>query len=490
MSSNGQVLIDGDNGHGETPPSPRGRPLDELAGTPPHDMQAEQGTLGGLMLLKPDAAEAEDTFDVIATEKDFYRPAHQMTFAVIRSRFDLGEPFDAITVAAELDRRGELDRVGGASYLHTLIASVPTAANTGHYARIVADKAVLRRLGEAGVTIVQLAHGPGDTDVILDRAGALFTAAATGRDLDEGVTVESVVAASFDEWLTPTIGFNGLRTGFTDLDEVLGGLRPGQLIIIAARPGFGKSTAGMDIARAVARAGESVHIASLEMNRNELTERMVCAEVKINLKRLRDRTLTEDEKMRLVRHLPDVMAMPVTIDDRAHMTVQQIRSGARATRRRRGLALLVVDYLQEVKGALNRRYENRQLEVTECVQSFKQLGRELAVPVVCLAQLNRQPEQRADGKPKISDLRESGAIEQEADIVILLHREDQVDKESARTGEADFLIEKNRNGPKGIVTVAAQMHYSRFVDMAAGGDMDVPAAAGETANVTPFRRGE
>lgn len=459
-------------------------PADDITRTPPHDLAAEQATLGGLMLAGTNQAWTEDAFDTIRGPDDFYRPTHQTIYTAIVRLARADEPFDVIAVAADLGRHGETAIPGGPDYLHTLISGTPSVASTGHYAGIVARKAMVRRMREAGIRIVQLTESAAPEDDIMDRCGQEFTRAAVGVDTDEGVMAEDVIADAYTKWTNPTIGFVGLRTGFGDLDDILGGLRGGQLVLVAARPGIGKSTLGLDVARNVARVGDGVYFASLEMPAEELANRLMSAEAAVSLTHIRESKLTAAELERITRKLGDVTALPIMFDTRPNLTVHQIRSAARTMKRKKGMGLIVVDYLQIVASP-PKKYENRQVEVTEIVRSLKQLARELDVPIVAMVQLNRQVEGRADGRPKLSDIRESGAIEQEADIVVMIYREEEVEKESARPGEVDLIVEKNRNGPKGVVTVAQQLHYARFVSMASE-DLEARTRGGGT--VARFRQ--
>jgi replicative DNA helicase len=751
---------------------PRG---EEFGRTPPHDLAAEQCVLGGMMLSK-DAI--SDVLDVIKS-RDYYRPAHQVVHEVIMDLYGRGEPADAVTVAAELTRRGDIGRVGGAPYLHTLIASVPTAANAGYYARIVRERAILRRLVEVGTRIVQLGYaGDGDADELVDRAETEIYGVTDRRISEDYLPLAEIMPGALDE--IEAIGsrggsLSGVPTGFADLDALTNGLHPGQMVVIAARPAMGKAlaldtplptpdgwttmgeiqagdqllgasgrpvtvtaatsvmtgrpcyevifddqtrivadaehqwvtvtsstadrhltraTAGagvlaatgrevspvpvtvsttrelaetmehgvghavpaaealclpraelpvppyllgqclglqatggipvagtellgrdriaaeylraarhqrmallaglLDVAGTVARNGavevtcmsagladgvrelvvslgyccgewrrrvagrpegasaaytltftttddvflmtskrllhrsrrpaamqqavqrmivavrevpsvpvrcvqvdapDSLYLAgrsmipthnsalaldiaraasvragltsvlfSLEMSRNEITMRLLSAEARVPLHAMRTGQLGEDDWTRLARRMSEVVDAPLFIDDSPNMSMMEIRSKCRRLKQRNDLRLVIVDYLQLMSSP--RRVENRQQEVSELSRSLKLLAKELNVPVVALAQLNRGPELRTDKRPLLADLRESGSIEQDSDVVILLHREDAYERESPRAGEADLIVAKHRNGPTAVVTVAFQGHYSRFTDMA------------------------
>ena len=441
-------------------------PRDEEFGrTPPHDLAAEQCVLGG-MLLSKDAI--SDVLDVIKS-RDYYRPAHQIVHEIVLDLYGRGEPADAVTVAAELTRRGDIGRVGGAPYLHTLIASVPTAANAGYYARIVRERAILRRLVEVGTRIVQLGYsGDGDADDLVDRAEAEVYGVTDRRVSEDYLALAEIMPGALDE--IEAIGsrggsLSGVPTGFADLDALTNGLHPGQMVVVAARPAMGKSAFALDIARAASvRAGLTSVLVSLEMSRNEITMRLLSAEARVPLHAMRTGQLGEDDWTRLARRMSEVVDAPLFIDDSPNMSMMEIRSKCRRLKQRNDLRLVIVDYLQLMSSP--RRVENRQQEVSELSRSLKLLAKELNVPVVALAQLNRGPELRSDKRPLLADLRESGSIEQDSDVVILLHREDAYEPESPRAGEADLIVAKHRNGPTATVTVAFQGHYSRFVDMA------------------------
>lgn len=450
-------------------------PADELTRTPPHDLPAERAVLGSMALSRDALA---DILEIIPAHRaeDFYRPAHQITFEAAVSLFARGEPVDAITLARELETRGQLDQAGGAAYLHTLIASVPTVASAGYYAQIVADKAVLRRLATAGMRITSVGFGGGDVALAADTASAALHAALDVRTDGEPQLPTETLNATLEELsrlADHSGGVTGLPTGFHDLDKCLGGLHPGQLGVVAGRPGMGKSTLGLDMARHCAvKNGLPALLFSLEMTRDEINMRMLSAQAGVSLHAMRTGKMSPADWTRLTSKTPDILGAPLYVDDSADLTLMSIRAKTRRVAQRAqaagGLRLVIVDYLQLLSTGMGngRRHENRQVEVAEMSRSLKQLAKELGVPVIALAQLNRASEQRADKKPQLSDLRESGAVEQDADIVILLYREDAYEEKSARAGEADIIVAKHRNGPTGVVTVAFQGSYSRFVDMA------------------------
>ncbi|MFD9302720.1 replicative DNA helicase [Streptomyces sp. NPDC060048] len=434
---------------------------------PPQDLDAEQSVLGGMLLSKDAIA---DVVEVLKGH-DFYRPSHETIYQAILDLYAKGEPADPITVSAELTRRGEISKVGGAPYLHTLVQSVPTAANAEYYAEIVHERAVLRRLVTAGTKITQMGYAAdGDVDEIVNSAQAEIYAVTEQRTSEDYLPLGDIMEGALDE--IEAIGsrsgqMSGVPTGFTDLDSLTNGLHPGQMIVIAARPAMGKSTLALDFARACSiKANLPSVIFSLEMGRNEIAMRLLSAEARVALHHMRSGTMTDDDWTRLARRMPDVSAAPLYIDDSPNLSMMEIRAKCRRLKQRNDLSLVVIDYLQLMQSGGSRRPESRQQEVSDMSRNLKLLAKELEVPVIALSQLNRGPEQRTDKKPMVSDLRESGSIEQDADMVILLHREDAYEKESPRAGEADLIVAKHRNGPTATITVAFQGHYSRFVDMA------------------------
>ncbi len=434
--------------------------------TPPQDMEAEQCVLGAMLMSKDAIADVVEAL----RGPDFYRPAHELVYNAITDLYGRGEPADAVTVAAELGRRGDLMRIGGAPYLHTLLASVPVAANAGYYAEIVREKAILRRLVDASVRIGQMSYaGEGDVDDIVDRAQAEVYAVTERRTSEDYKPLSELMQPTMDEIEaieSRGAGLSGVPTGFEDLDGLTNGLHPGQLVIVAARPGMGKSTLALDFARAASiRGGLTSVIFSLEMSQVEITMRLLSAEATVPLAHIRGGRMNEQDWQRVSMKMGQVADAPMYIDDSPNLTMMEIRAKARRLKQRHDLRLIVVDYIQLMTSG--KRVESRQLEVSEFSRQLKLLAKELDVPVVALSQLNRGPEQRTDKKPMLSDLRESGSLEQDADMVILLNRPDLYDKESERAGEADFDVAKHRNGPTKTITVAFQGHYSRFVDMQA-----------------------
>ncbi|WP_425434216.1 replicative DNA helicase [Nocardioides terrae] len=592
--------------------------------TPPQDMAAEQSVLGAMLISKDAIADVTEEIRGV----DFYRPAHETIFDVVIDLYGRNEPVDMVTVAAELQRRGELQRIGGAPYLHTLAANVPIASNAAFYAEIVKEKATLRRLVEAGTKIVQIGYaGEGDVDDIVDEAQAEVFRLTEKRASEDYAPLSDIMGGVLDEIEAISnreAGIYGIPTGFADLDELTNGFHGGQMIIVAARPAMGKalaldtvlptpggrttmgevavgdllldahgrptrvvaatevlidrpcyslrfsdgsvivadaehqwlttplvtdggsdggstpadpapasidgssaairttaeladsvtrihtittpdgylvkveevrsvpsvpvrcvqvdndehlylagptgipthnSTLALDFCRAASIHNNLTSVFfSLEMSRSEITMRLLSAEAKVPLNHIRNGNMTDEDWNKLARKMGEVSSAPMFIDDSPNLTMMEIRSKARRLKQKHDLKLIVLDYLQLMSSG--KKVESRQLEVSEFSRQIKLLAKELDVPIIALSQLNRGSEQRADKRPMVSDLRESGSLEQDADMVVLLHRDDVYEKESTRPGEADVIVAKHRNGPTRDIVVAFQGHYSRFVDMA------------------------
>jgi replicative DNA helicase len=389
----------------------------EFERTPPHDLAAEQCVLGS-MLISPTAI--AEVIELLQT-RDFYRPAHQTVYERVLDLYSRGDPVDAITVKDELLKRGELSRIGDAPYLHTLVASVPTAANAGYYAKIVEEKAILRRLVEVGTRIAQLGYSTdgADADDLLDRAQAEVYAIADKRTGEDYAPLSDIMPGALDE--IEAIGSRGgqmvgVPTGFTDLDALTNGLHPGQMVIIAARPAIGKSTLALDLARAAAIKHQLATVVfSLEMGRNEITMRLLSAEARVALHSMRSGSMNDEDWTRLARRMSEVAEAPLFIDDSPNMSMMEIRAKCRRLKQQHDLRMVIIDYLQLMQSG--KRVESRQVEVSEFSRSLKLLAKELEVPVIALSQLNRGPEQRTDKKPMVSDLRESGCLTAETRIL-------------------------------------------------------------------------
>lgn len=425
--------------------------------TPPQDNAAEMCVLGALML---DHQRIDEVSEIL-TPRDFYRPIHEQIYAAILAAHAAGERPDAVVTGTRLG--AELARVGGAPYLHTLTANVPVTANADWYAAKVAETAVLRRLQDAGRSIIQHAGASGasaaaaleDARRIVDEAAS---AEASGIGTGIGPLLNSTLD-SLDGGVDP-----GIATGWPDLDDKVNGLRAGQLAIIGARPSVGKSVIAANLTATACKAGVGVHFASLEMTKGEVMKRFLSAHATVDLGRLMAQRLDEADWDRIAKKSGDLNDWPLWVDDTESQTLMQLRARARTTARRLPLGMVVVDYLQLM--APRDRRAPREQQVGELSEGLKALAKELKVPVVALAQVNRGPADRHDKRPMMSDLRESGRIEADADHVWLLHRPDLVERDSA-TGELEVQVAKNRNGAAGAtIKLAFQGHYSRAVSSA------------------------
>ena len=431
---------------------------------PPHDDNAEMATLGGMLMSKDAIGEVSQ----IVSVDDFYEPKHQTIYEAIIGKFSASEPADAVTVANRLSDSGDLDKVGGIDYLHSLIASVPTAANASYYAEIVHQRARLRRVIAAGTKIAQLgydAEGSQAQDVI-NMAQAEGYELSTGRVRQDYSPVQAAVHDALDQIDSIQKGElqAGVPTGFQELDEVTKGLQPGQLVVVAGRPAMGKSTLGVDIARtADIHNHDTTILISLEMSKVELAQRIISAETGVPLAALRNADDIDPNRWNTLNNFyARLQDAPLFIDDSPNMSLMEIRAKCRRLKQTNDLKLVVIDYLQLMTSG--KAVESRQQEVSEFSRALKLLAKELEVPVVALSQLNRGPEMRIDKNPQLSDLRESGSIEQDADVVFLVHRPDFYDEED-RPGEADIIMAKHRNGPTRTFGLVFQGQYSRFSDM-------------------------
>lgn len=430
---------------------------------PPHSVEAEESVLGAALMSQDALNEALEHLRV----DDFYRPAHQQVFEAIRVLFDANQPIDAITVAEELRRDGSLERVGGVGFLTRLIDAVPATSNIGYYVGIVEEHALRRRLmrvgGEIGTLALDIAR-PIEDVVDLAEQSVLQVAE---RQVGDGL-------GRIDELLGPAIEraeelqrhgseVTGLSTGFRDLDRKLAGLHPTNLVVVAARPGMGKTALALNIAENIALRDEPVAIFSLEMSREEVVSRMLCAQGRIDSQRLRTGQLSEKDFTKLSHAASALYKKPIFVDDSPDLTVTSIRAKCRRLRRREGLSLVVVDYLQLMQGTQG---ENRQQEIAIISRSLKNLARELDVPVIAISQLNRAVEQREDKRPRLGDLRESGALEQDADVVLFIYRDEYYypDKVEAK-GIAEVVVAKHRQGAVGKVEMTFLPEFTLFADM-------------------------
>jgi replicative DNA helicase len=429
----------------------------------PNDLLSEQSTIGGMLLSQEAIAEV---FEYVKAD-DFYAPKHETIFNAILALYSKGEPTDVITVTDELTKNGELVRAGGADYLHQLTSIVPTAANAPFYAQIVAEKATLRRLVEVGTRIAQMGYSnEGEVEDLVNRAQEdVYGVTRAGVGEDYVPLYDSIEAAVEEMERAQSRGGDmvGVPTGFRELDEMTHGLHGGQFVILAARPAVGKSTLALDLARnAALKHKKPVIFFSLEMGRAEIAMRLLSAESRIRLQNMRKGDLDESDWQRIAGVRGEINEAPLFIDDSPNLTLVEIRAKCRRMAQRVGLEMIVIDYIQLMTSG--KKVESRQQEVSEFSRALKLLAKELNVPVVAISQLNRNSEKSDNKVPEISQLRESGSLEQDADVVILLHREAMFDREHPRTGEADLILAKQRNGPTGTIVVNFLGQFSKFED--------------------------
>jgi replicative DNA helicase len=432
---------------------------------PPQNVEAEQSVLGAMLLDRDAARRCLE----LLREEDFYREAHRRIFQAIVALVDRGEPADVITVGEELRRTGQLELVGGGAYLTDLAASVPTSANAGYYARIVADKSLLRRLLAVVNDIARQVYEAADEpEVLLDQAeSAIFRIAEERRHNRPYAALRDVLVEAFEqiEYLYEHKGdVLGVPTGLKDLDRMTTGFHPAEFVVLAARPSQGKTTLSLNIAAHAAQQGVPVGVFSLEMSRDQVAQRLLCAEARVSLQRLRTGFLTDQDWPRLSRALGRLSEAPIFIDDTPNISIMELRARARRMRAEHQVGLLVIDYLQLMH--TRGRAESRQQEIAEISRSLKALARELQVPVLALSQLSRAVELRETRRPQLSDLRESGSIEQDADVVVFIHQEPEASRDPARQAEYQLIVAKQRNGPTGVVPVVFLREIGRFEDIA------------------------
>ncbi|WP_217208932.1 replicative DNA helicase [Streptomyces sp. AC550_RSS872] len=421
------------------------------------------------MLQSKDAI--ADIVEVLGSH-DFYRPDHGLIYTTILDLYGSGQGTDPINVAAHLTKHDRFEEIGGAGYLTALMTGPSPSRSWTVEAERVQSAAMLRRTKNAAIHIEYLASDaePDAADRIADQAQAEIYAATTRRQLLPPASPLGDVMEDTLDWIEATGGreatLPGVPTGFTDLDALTGGLHPGQFIVIAARPAMGKSTLAYDFVRSASiKHNLPSAIFTLEAGRNEVGMRLLSAEARVALHHMRSGTMTDEDWTRLARRMPEVSAAPIYIQDGAYSNIHDLRAHCRYLHSRKGVHLIVVDAVHLLTYGtrpLGSRYE----EISEIARCLKLLAKELQIPIVAISTLNRGPEQRTDKKPMLNDLRDSGALEDNADLVILLHREDAYEKDSPRAGEADLIVAKHRHGPTATITVAFQGHYSRFVDMA------------------------
>jgi replicative DNA helicase len=432
----------------------------------PHNLQAEESLLGAMLLARDAIAAASE----VVRPADFYKPAHVHIFDAILSLYGSGEPVDPITVADELSRAGTLDVIGGAGALVGLQANAPAISNAGRYGRIIEELAVLRRMIGAAGEIAELGYSmPDDVTKAVDAAESMIFDLAQHRNAGSTATIRQLLEQSLDrleQLYERGEAITGTPSGYLDLDELLSGLQPSALVVVGARPAMGKTSFALGMAtHAALVARRPVLFFSLEMSQIEITQRVLCSEARVDATRVRNGKLNENDWEKIGHAVGRLAEAPIWIDDNPNVTVMEIRSKARKLKSQIGdLGLVVVDYVQLMTGRTSA--ENRQVEVAEISRGLKILAREIETPVVALAQLNRGLEQRADKRPMLSDLRESGSLEQDADVVLFLYRDEIYNRESTDLGIAEVIVAKHRSGPTGLVRLAFLGQYTRFANMA------------------------
>ncbi|MDO8890429.1 MAG: replicative DNA helicase [Sulfurimicrobium sp.] len=443
---------------------------------PPHSIEAEQSVLGGLLL---DNSAWDRIADVVA-ESDFYRHDHRLIFRHIFRLLENGRPADVITVSEALENSAELNNAGGLAYLAALAQNTPSAANIKRYAEIVRDRGVMRKLSEVGTAISDSAYNPlgRNAGQLLDEAEAkVFEIAEANARGKQGFTAIQPLLIQVVERIDELFQrdnpneVTGIPTGFHDLDQKTSGLQPGDLIIVAGRPSMGKTAFSINIGENVAlNTGLPVAIFSMEMGGSQLAMRMIGSVGKLDQQKIRTGRLQDEDWLRLTNAVGKLNDAPIHIDESGALTALELRARARRLHRQCGkLGLIIIDYLQLMSGS-GGAGENRATEVSEISRSLKALAKELEVPVIALSQLNRSLEQRPNKRPVMSDLRESGAIEQDADVILFIYRDEVYNPDSAEKGSAEIIIGKQRNGPIGTVRMTFLGEYTRFENFAHGGD--------------------
>ena len=431
---------------------------------PPHNIDAEQAVLGALFL--------DNNAIAIVTRflqpEDFYVEAHRVIFQTILDLEEIGQAADLVTVTDKLRRRGDLEKVGGATYVATLSNISPTAANAEQYAHIVEEKALLRNLINLATRIAGLGYeGSEDAERLMEEAEKMLVELGSRRTSVLFIEIKDILMDTFKhlEHLVKHKGeIHGVPSGFIDLDRLCQGFQPGDLVIVAGRPSMGKTSFGMGIAyNAAVQINKPVAVFSLEMSKEQLVQRMLCAEAMVDQHKIRTGAINDEDWGKLTQKASEIAKLPIFIDDSGILTVRQLRSKARRLHMEKGLGLIVIDYLQLMQGS--GRTENRQQEIANISRSLKALAKEISVPILALAQLSRSVEQRQDKRPIMSDLRESGSLEQDADLVMFIYRDEYYNPDTEKIGIAEIIVAKQRNGPTGVVELAFLKEYTKFMTM-------------------------
>jgi len=442
--------------------------LPQAAPVPPQNLDAEESVLGAMMLSPGAIGAVSEILDA----GDFYRDSHSKIYRAALALYAKGEPVDAITLVDELEQRSELEQIGGRVRVHELAALVPATANAAHYARIVREMATLRGLIEAGAEVARLGWDrPGETAELVDRAEQVIFELTQNRITSEFAHIEDLLKESFERITAlyeAGAEVTGTPSGFRELDRLTSGFQPGNLVIVAARPSMGKSALGLCIAANLAvRHDVPVALFTLEMSKAEVTQRLMCSEAKVESQRLRTGKLAVDDWPRLTAACDKLAKAPIYVDDTGSITMMELRSKARRMKsREQALGLIAVDYMQLMTSGTSA--ENRVQEVSQISRSLKVLARDLDVPILAMSQLSRAVEQRHDKRPILSDLRESGSIEQDADLVMFIYRDEYYQgEESDQQGLAEVILAKHRNGPTDAIKLSFLKRYAKFADLAA-----------------------
>ncbi|NLH46721.1 MAG: replicative DNA helicase [Acholeplasmataceae bacterium] len=438
---------------------------------PPQNIEAEQAVLGAMMIDKEAISKATE----ILRENDFYRQDHRAVYQVIVDLFSKNQAVDMVTVTEALKREGKLEDVGGIQFITYLANAVPTAANISYHAKIVEEKSLLRQLISVSTQIAGAGYeGTEDVNSLLDNAERMILGVSERKISRDFAPIKEVVMSAvdrIDELYNKKGGITGIATGFIDFDHLTSGLQPSDLILIAARPSMGKTALVLNMAQHVAiREKKAVAFFSLEMSKEQLVQRMLCSEASIDSSRLRIGELEDNDWEKLIWAADSLSRAEIFIDDTPGITVMEMRAKARRLKVEHNLQLIVIDYLQLMQGSGKKSGENRQQELSDISRSLKALARELNVPVIALSQLSRSVESRQVKRPMLSDLRESGALEQDADLVAFLYREDYYDKETENKNITELIIAKHRNGPVDTVKLFFHKQFTRFANLAKGVD--------------------
>lgn len=431
---------------------------------PPHNLDAERSVLGSMMMDREAIAVATE----VLRGDDFYRPDHKAIYDAMVDLYNKGEPVDLITLHNRISEMGVLEQIGGANYLTELAAMVPTSAHIKNYATIVEEKAILRRLIKMSQNIAALSYeAKEDVHVIMNKAEEEIFNIAENRRTDDFAPIREVLIQTFEK--IETIYHNqgrvtGIPTGFLDLDYKTAGLQPSDFVLIAARPSMGKTAFALNVAQyAALRENVPTAIFSLEMSKDQLVNRMLCAEAMVDAQKVRTGNLEQEDWVKIARAMGPLSEAPIYIDDTPGISVMEMRAKCRRLKLEKGLKLIMVDYLQLMSG--NGRNDSRQQEISEISRSLKALAREMEAPVIALSQLSRACEARADHRPMLSDLRESGAIEQDADVVMFLYRDEYYHPDTEAKNQAELIIAKQRNGPTGTIDLVWLGQYTKFANM-------------------------